>query len=156
LNITFFIGNGFDINKGLSTSYMDFYSYAQDNNLLLKNTIFNEIKRDVKLWSDFEIQLGKGTEKIHNKNEADRFMDDFEDFHDTFLDYLEDESEKYNPDKEQVNSSFQSTMRAFYSDIDEGNEKIIESKIFNKRTEGIKLNFLKILKCFKRDIIKLI
>lgn len=142
MNITFFIGNGFDINKGLSTSYMDFYSYAQDNNLLLKNTIFNEIKRDVKLWSDFEIQLGKGTEKIHNKNEADRFMDDFEDFHDTFLDYLEDESEKYNPDKEQINSSFQSTMRAFYSDIDEGNEKIIESKIFNKRTEGIKLNFL--------------
>lgn len=44
---------------------MDFYSYNQNNNLLLKNTLFIEIKRDVKLWSDFE------------------------DFHNTFLDYLE-------------------------------------------------------------------
>lgn len=44
---------------------MDFYSYDQNNNLLLKNTLFISIKRDVKLWSDFE------------------------DFHNTFLDYLE-------------------------------------------------------------------
>lgn len=142
MNITFFIGNGFDINRKLSTSYIDFYSYAKSNSLLMNNTIFNEIKKEVKLWSDFELQLGAETTKIQNENEAEAFMDDFEDLHSEFLDYLEDESKKYKPTKEQVNLSFKNTMRAFYSDIDEGNEKIIETKIFNNRNEGIITNFL--------------
>ena len=86
---------------------MDFYSYDQNNNLLLKNTLFNEIKRDVKLWSDIE------------------------DFHNTFLDYLEDESQKYEGDGNQVNPSLKNTMYDFYNNIDEGNEKTTEAKIFN-------------------------
>ena len=34
MNITYIIGNGFDINLGLKTSYRDFYEYilAQENN----------------------------------------------------------------------------------------------------------------------------
>lgn len=27
MNVTFLLGNGFDLNLGLSTSYKDFYSY---------------------------------------------------------------------------------------------------------------------------------
>lgn len=142
MNITFFIGNGFDINRKLSTSYVDFYSYAESNNLLTNNSIFNQIKNEVKLWSSFESQLGRETENIKSEDEAETFMDDFEDFHSEFLDYLEDESKKYKPIKEQVNLSFKNIMHGFYNDIDEGNERIIETKIFNNRNEGIVINFL--------------
>lgn len=31
MNITFFIGNGFDLNLGLKTRYKDFYKYFKEN-----------------------------------------------------------------------------------------------------------------------------
>lgn len=38
MNITFFIGNGFDINLGLNTTYSSFYPYfidkARENNMI--------------------------------------------------------------------------------------------------------------------------
>ena len=53
MNITFFIGNGFDINLGLNTKYSDFYPY-----FIEKSTITNMIRawlqEDELLWSDLE------------------------------------------------------------------------------------------------------
>lgn len=142
MNITFLIGNGFDINRELNTSYKDFYLYCNENNILEDNTIYNEIQKDVNLWSDFEIQVGMETEKIKDEDEANKFMDDFEDFHNTFIDYLEEVSEEYKPTSDQVKSSFKITMKNFHKGIDEVNEKIIETKISRESNQGIIVNFL--------------
>ena len=63
MNITFFIGNGFDINLGLNTKYSDFYPY-----FIEKSTITNMIRawlqEDELLWADLEEQLGKELENV--------------------------------------------------------------------------------------------
>lgn len=100
MQITFLLGNGFDIQCGLKTSYIDFYKYILkkkysinltkeiDKELALKidNIIYSEIykSRDkIETWADLEFQLGVFTKQLKEKNQdvqesANRFLDDFE------------------------------------------------------------------------------
>lgn len=61
MNVTYIIGNGFDLNLGLKTGYQDFYDYYIEvpspnaHVELLKNTIKQE---GYELWSDLEVGLG--------------------------------------------------------------------------------------------------
>lgn len=63
MNITLFVGNGFDIQAGLKTKYSDFYDYlkrqAKSNLSLMDNVIFNEINNPYKIanWADFEMGI---------------------------------------------------------------------------------------------------
>ncbi len=73
MNITFFIGNGFDLNLGLATRYVDFYPYflkhaSKDN--VIRTWLENDKKEIVPgsddetawsntLWADMEEELGK-------------------------------------------------------------------------------------------------
>lgn len=80
MNITFIVGNGFDKNLGLNTSFTEFYSYINTLKPELKknNIIFSEIDTERNsteipdssvTWSNFEIALGeltKDTEKLSN------------------------------------------------------------------------------------------
>ena len=64
LNITYILGNGYDIQLGLKTAYSDFYEYLIKNRSkeLENNSIFKEIVSDkIGYWSDFELALGKYT-----------------------------------------------------------------------------------------------
>ena len=72
MEITFFVGNGFDLSLGYKTSYKDFYEYylKQTNNTehkqaitFLKNSIKKDLKKGLKHWSDFESGLGRFTKK---------------------------------------------------------------------------------------------
>lgn len=63
MKITFFIGNGYDINLGLKTSYPDFLNwYIKQPSKCSEVEIFkNLIRSNIKYWSDLEIALGKKT-----------------------------------------------------------------------------------------------
>lgn len=57
MNITFLVGNGFDLNLGLRTSYETFYKYyikKEPHDLIAKF-----IKDDYRLWADLELGLGE-------------------------------------------------------------------------------------------------
>lgn len=72
MNITFLIGNGFDLNLNLDTRYSDFYKYYIENDpgdLLSKS-----IKKDYKMWSDLELGLGEFLKDI-DENKIDEFLD---------------------------------------------------------------------------------
>lgn len=78
MNITFLIGNGFDLNIGLKTRYIDFYNYyvkIETENKVIK-TFKSEIKQNIENWSDLELALGKYTEFISNQLEFDTVFDD--------------------------------------------------------------------------------
>ncbi len=84
MNITFLIGNGFDLNLGLKTSYQDFLDYYLKNTnndteiiKYFKNIIKEEQENDIDTWADAEIFLGKITEKF---DDADKFLKCFEGF----------------------------------------------------------------------------
>lgn len=109
MNITFLLGNGFDIQCGLQTSYINFYEYilkkkysielTQDRNdkLVSKidNMIYSEIyksKDNIDTWADLELQLGIFTKRLKEENQdtklADKFLDDFEVLREDLNDYL--------------------------------------------------------------------
>lgn len=63
MNITYFIGNGFDINIGLKTDYHSFLSWYLEEPS--ENPVISEFKtliqEDIETWSDLEFTLGKKT-----------------------------------------------------------------------------------------------
>lgn len=70
MNITFLIGNGFDIKLGLKTRYTDFYKIYIDSNKDNENesikTFTDMIQPDYKTWADFEMAFAEnafGTKK---------------------------------------------------------------------------------------------
>lgn len=63
MNITFLIGNGFDIELGLETRFSDFFKQLSPEKIAT-NQIYEKIHVSPDEWSDFELALGKYTFKL--------------------------------------------------------------------------------------------
>jgi len=94
MNTLFIIGNGFDINLGMDTSYQDFYKYylkvesESEPIQKLKSSIEYLDSED---WADLELALGKYTENIKTLKEFDEVRDDIGDH---LAYYLQEEEKK--------------------------------------------------------------
>ncbi|GGJ50844.1 AbiH family protein [Virgibacillus salexigens] len=78
MDVTFFIGNGFDIQSGLETKYSHFYHHLKDIALedasLKENIIYKDIINtpdNAVKWSDFEMGLMELTHKCVSDEEID-------------------------------------------------------------------------------------
>lgn len=95
MKILHILGNGFDLNLGLKTSYKDFYDYYQSVDST-KNSI-NKLKTNIsnfyKNWSDLELALGKYTEEFKT---IDDFDEVFEDIGEQLARYLVEEENTFN------------------------------------------------------------
>ena len=94
-NATFFLGNGFDLNMGLDTSYEKFVYYyvnkvKSENNDVIK--LKELLKRDDVNWCDLELEIGKLTESF---DDANRFYNAFCDMGKELLNYLINEEKKF-------------------------------------------------------------
>ncbi len=71
MNITYLIGNGFDVNLGLKTRYCDFYKYylalPSDSDDVGVSKLKKLIKDDYETWADFEEELGKNLDKFNEE-----------------------------------------------------------------------------------------
>lgn len=72
MNLLFMIGNGFDKNLGLKTSYTEFYDYYV--NLPSENEIIKKFKEDIKKenykdWADLEFALGQYSDNFNNEDD---------------------------------------------------------------------------------------
>ncbi len=101
VRITFLIGNGFDLNLGMKTSYKDFYEhYCKPHSEIpphvqeFKNNILNNYKT----WADAELAFGKYSENFEI-DEAELFLDCHEDFCNQLAVYLEKEAAYLKFDK---------------------------------------------------------
>lgn len=100
MNITFLIGNGFDIGLGMPTRFEDFYNeYCSDDEGLtqnikefkkiLKNWLtFSDEKKKVTDWADFEKTFGEHSLDF-KVDEKQKYLERFEHFVDAFNLYLE-------------------------------------------------------------------
>lgn len=88
MNITYILGNGFDLNIGLNTHYKDFYDYyieVSSNNKdidKLKNKIKDNYNDN---WSDLESALGKYTKEV---SDVDIMCDIIEDINENLTNYI--------------------------------------------------------------------
>lgn len=142
MNITFLIGNGFDINLGLNTRYSDFYPYfvarATETNM-----IRTWLKKDELLWADLEEQLGKRLVNVE-KNEQEKFYEDKAELDGLLLEYLGQEQEKIsllNKEKE-ISTEFARSLMTFYSGLSEVARNSITSTCEAYRNEEFKYCFI--------------
>lgn len=98
MNTVFIIGNGFDINLGLKTSYKNFYEHyktIEPKTELIKN-LKEDISNGITDWSDLEIAFGKYTVKLEDIKQFDEV---YEDIVDNLGDYLIEEENKLDFNK---------------------------------------------------------
>ena len=103
MNVTFLIGNGFDLNLGLKTKYTDFIkSYVKSDKLDsreiedFKKDLLKD-KRNFNLWANAEIEMGRYSVEIaekYGKRAAEIYCDLHDDFCEKLAIYLKKEQLK--------------------------------------------------------------
>lgn len=99
MNVTFLVGNGFDIAAGANTSYRGFYEWyckQPDDRPHIQNfkqDIQQDIVSEGKNWSDFESGLGRYTDHFTSEN-IDEFWDCYDDAQEKIVQYLKKEEDK--------------------------------------------------------------
>jgi hypothetical protein len=95
MKILHIVGNGFDLNLGLETSYPNFYKYYQ--NIPTKSESIKNLKKNIsgnyQNWSDLEIALGEFTENTKNTLDFEELLIDITD---NLANYLELEEKRIN------------------------------------------------------------
>lgn len=128
--ITFFIGNGFDINVGLATRYSDFYKYFIEQ--FPDNMIALEIGKDYEYWSDLEVALGKYTSKITLGREED-FLESEDILEQSLADYLEMQMNQISIDsnekKEEIALMMKKSLLQFPEELPKEHQQYINSLI---------------------------
>lgn len=87
MRTVYLIGNGFDVNLGLPTKYIDFYNHYlgidrlhdSDNVSKLKEHLKQCLSSDGKYWSDLEEAMGKYTVEFDSYSELEETYDDIND-----------------------------------------------------------------------------
>ena len=95
MNIVCVLGNGFDLNLGLKTSYKDFYGFylkQEDEGKQSVRELKEAIGSEIDNWSDLELMLGTYTKNLCSTDEID---DIFFDISEKLAAYLEGEEKKF-------------------------------------------------------------
>lgn len=144
MNVTFLIGNGFDRNLGLATTYSEFVKTYKDLPSDSSNIIgFREhIKKNEELWSAAEIELGKYTEKLE-KGKGAIFSECHADICEELANYLKVQQQRidYNLSKEEIKYGI-----AKINEITNGfpsEERVVLNRVYmNYQNENINFNFI--------------
>lgn len=138
-DVTFVIGNGFDLKIGLRTTYNDFYEeYIQQgpNDSEIIKYFKKEILINRENWKDFERSLGEVSQKF---GDAEDFIDCHDDFVKVFDQYLVSECNTIDWSQIGRNELFIQSIAKFYSFIRSVNPDKIKSVA---ESAGMKVNFL--------------
>lgn len=123
MNITFLIGNGFDLNYGLKTSYQAFYKHYITLPESKGDLLATSIMEEPQLWSDLEMGLGE----LFGKTEAKdlrKFFDSKFRLEDALVNYLKNEQKKFVvKNQEALIAEFKNNVVNFYKDFMEQDQQ---------------------------------
>lgn len=113
MNITFFVGNGFDINAGLDTRYTDFIEkYVVSKSETPEIAEFKEIiNKNKESWGDAELALGEVTQKY---NKVEVFLICYQDFCVNLSSYLKDQEARIDYTNKSISLQMNYTLGNFY------------------------------------------
>lgn len=139
MNITFLIGNGFDLNLELNTHYSDFYKYYIENDP--KDLLSKSIKEDYEMWSDLEVGLGEFLENI-DESQIDEFLDSKSTLERMLSEYLTFESQRIKiKDEKALGEEFREKIINFFSDFNTLDKEHYH-KVMKTTTEQINYSFI--------------
>lgn len=141
--ITLFIGNGFDLNNGLQTTFTDFYDHikiTKSDNDIRQNDIYSQIEKNRDIWSYFEMQLGQLTFK-YNEEKKDSLLDNIDAFREDFIDYMTEQNELFKFDEGIAKQALVKTLTEYMSQLDETEKEDILS-IYHSTPSNRIFNFI--------------
>lgn len=153
MNITFLIGNGFDVDQGIASSYSKFYAWyydkpsdkkhIEDFRKNIKNDITREVPDEEKTWADFELGLGKYTTRF-TKETVEDFLDCLEDGQEKIREYLLEQEAKFDPDvyMDSAYKEFYHSIRDFYTEVSDLERPAIHSVINTHGQDGREIKFI--------------
>lgn len=115
MNITFLIGNGFDLNLGLKTSYKDFYKYYTSK--VSNDLIADSVKDNYELWADLEIGLGEFAKELDETQVSD-FLNSKAKLENCLCEYLKKEMDKFRiTNTQELITEFTKKITGFYKEL---------------------------------------
>lgn len=164
MNITFLVGNGFDVNLGLKTKYNDFIEMYKD--IPAKSIIVHEFKQHIdsnkELWVDAELAFGQYTRNYSGSNAAMKVLACHEDFCTELAEYLQTEEEKFSLiyDEELIkkvtSAALRDLKRGFRTEEAEEIQNFINSVsgglVYNFITYNYTTTLDKCIDCVKSDV----
>ncbi len=118
MNITFLIGNGFDVGLGMKSRFIDFFPVYKEKSKNKEKRIkqlSDSIDGNYETWADFEKALGKYTLEFNSENKND-FIDQVKDFESEFIAYLkQQESNLSFENTEQISNMMINGLTQYYS-----------------------------------------
>jgi hypothetical protein len=125
MNILFILGNGFDLNLGMETSYTNFYETYKlqpSDNDLIKNLKL-AIGSGIESWADLELAFGRYTNELKNRDE---FFIVFNDIRKKLVDYIAQQDNLFVFDP-LITSQFLEDMRTPYKYLTEAEKDIFKT-----------------------------
>ena len=149
MQITFLVGNGFDISCGLRTSYSQFYEWyckqeksEKEHVNAFRETIDKDIKAGKKNWADFEEAMGQYTKKFTPDTVHD-YIDCFEDAHEKLMDYLEAERLRFDDiiSEEEIKKQ-RLVLKKLYSELSEQEVRLFDNLYQSNRGGSSTISFI--------------
>ncbi len=148
MNITFFIGNGFDLNLGLQTTYNDFVKIYIDigTNNKVVSYFKSIISKDFNYWCNAEEAIGKITKQFKEDGfNAEDFSICHEDFCNNLSEYLtlQENQINYKTNKEKISKTLAETFDQFIKNFrtTERNNITTDMNAFNPQRKYQFINF---------------
>ena len=166
MRILFLIGNGFDINLNLDTSYanvLEDYIKLDPPNEIIGN-FQNELKNNKSVWwSDFEYQIGQYIKTFDDNNITD-FYAQFSHFREFVVTKFMNEEERidYTKYKDNIPEIFMNSIASFYItlldssknkilDLIRGNDNVFRYSFITFNYTNALNNIIEISKTFYKD-----
>ena len=147
MNITFMIGNGFDVGLGLPSKFKDFFpTYVEDS----KNKppeikqLSERIHANYKTWADFETRMGQYTNEFGASNKH-QYSLQFRDFETAFVQHLKHEERNLSfDDADGIRKMMIAALTSFYSldNLRYGSNNVIANVFQNRKSEEHRYNFI--------------
>lgn len=148
MNITFLVGNGFDIACGLHTSYRDFYDWLfahQSSDIRverLKLSLKDDISENKNDWADFELWLGHYTGHFNDSLTVE-FLDSYDSINNAMIEFVSEERNKYSNSfkSPELINELRNTLVNFTEELDPESKNQIDS-ILNARPDNAVAQFI--------------
>ena len=146
MNITFLIGNGFDVGMGLRSKFSDYFPrYIEESANKTKSLedLSKRIEENQKEWSYFEKKLGEYTEEFTLKTQ-EIFKQQLRDFELGFIKYLREEEKTLVYDQQKIKETFGKAFLNFYKNenLTAGSEETIANQYSRYNKDNRIYNFI--------------
>ncbi len=146
MNITFLIGNGFDVGLGLHSKFSEYFPRYIEESKNKNNTLSalaKEIDSNEEEWAYFEKKMGEYTEKF-TKETINDYKAQFKDFEVNFIKYLQKEERTLSYSNAKLLQVFETALMTFYTNknLSSASADMITKQFLRYRRESCVFNFI--------------